>query len=386
MKTFLLPDLGEGLAEAEIHEWHVKEGDTIKTDQLMVSVETAKAVVDVPSPRDGTVAKLCGKAGDIIQVGAPLIEFTDGEESTTKPKDSGTVAGNIVVGDTILEEAPMGVTPGKTGAAAIKAMPAVRALAKQLNVDLNRVTGTGPAQQITAEDVQRAASQTQHASTQMPHTEIVTHIKGEPLRGVRRAMAQTMAHAHAEVVPVSIVDDADIQHWPAETDITLRIIRSIVAACKKEPALNSWYDGKQMSRQLHPHVNLGIAVDSADGLFVPVLKNAGELHATEIRTIINRFKEQLKNRSIPTEDFHDGTITLSNFGTFAGRYASPVVVPPTVAIIGTGRIRDEVVAVRGTFEIHRILPLSVTIDHRVCTGGEASRFLAAMIADLQENH
>lgn len=377
MKTFLLPDLGEGLAEAEIHEWFVREGDEIKTDQLMVSVETAKAVVDVPAPRSGTIAKLYGKAGDIIKVGEPLVEFTDGEDKPQKSADKGTVAGKIVVGDTILEEDPMGVTTQQnSGASRVKAIPAVRALAKQLNVDLTTITGTGAQQQITLEDVKRANQQ----SSGIPA------IDGEPLRGVRRTMAQTMAKAHAEIVSVTIVDDADIHNWAPDTDITLRVIRSVIRACHTEPALNAWYDGQNMVRQLHNQVNLGLAVDSADGLFVPVIKNAQELSPLELRTRINQLKDETKNRTLPPEMFKDCTITLSNFGNFAGRYANPVVVPPTVAIIGAGRIRDEVVAANGSVEIHRIIPISVTFDHRAATGGEATRFLAAMLKDLQLSH
>lgn len=381
MKIFLLPDLGEGLAEAEIHEWHVKVGDEIKTDQLMVSVETAKAVVDVPAPRSGKIVKLYGNPGDIIQVGAPLVEFADGDETTPvaeKPEDSGTVAGNIVVGNTILEESPTGIATGKS-AANIKATPAVRNLAKQLNVDLTQLTGTGSNQQITADDVHRA-TQKMSATTQLPT------FTGDPIKGVRRSMAQTMSRAHSEVAPVTLVDDADIYAWSPDTDITLRIIRAIIAACEKEPALNAWYDGLHLSRKLHTQINLGIAVDTTDGLFVPVIKNVGNLSPSEIRETINQYKEQLKDQSLATEAFHDATITLSNFGTFAGRYANPIVVPPTVAIIGAGRIRDEVVALKGEIAVHRILPLSVTIDHRATTGGEASRFLAALIADLQTSH
>lgn len=370
MKTFILPDLGEGLAEAEIHEWHVKEGDHIKVDQLMVSVETAKAVVEVPAPRSGTIAKLCGKSGDMIKVGEPLVEFTDGDDNTGKTPDKGTVAGKIVVGDTILDEAPMGITTQKS-TAGIKAMPAVRALAKQLNVDLTTLTGTGPQQQITVDDVKRASQ---------PAT---TLLNGEALRGVRRTMAQTMAKAHAEIVAVTIVDDADLNNWSPDTDITLRVIRAVVKACQAEPALNTWYDGVNMVRQLHSHVNLGLAIDSTEGLFVPVIKNAQELSPSDLRAVINQYKDQTKNRTLPAENFRDGTITLSNFGNFAGRYANPVVVPPTVAIIGAGRIRDEVVAVNGSMEIHRILPISVTFDHRAATGGEATRFLAALLTDLQ---
>lgn len=370
MKTFKLPDLGEGLPDAEIHQWHVKEGDTIKADEPMVSMETAKAVVEVPAPRSGRILKLYGKAGDIIKTGEPLVEFEDGEDQPQKRQDAGTVAGRVEVGNIVIEESPTGVKP-VTASTTIKAMPAVRALAKRLNVDLTLIKGTGANGQITAEDVERA-------NTASAPTEGY-----EALRGVRRVMATTMMQSHVEVVPVTLVDDADLNTWPKGTDITLRVIRAIIAGCAVEPSLNAWFDGKTMSRRLLQEINIGIAMDSTEGLFVPVIKNAAKGEAKELRNTIETFKSQVKDRSIPADDLRGATIMLSNFGTFAGRYANPIIVPPVVAILGTGRIREEVVAAQGKPEIHRILPLSLTIDHRAVTGGEATRFLNAVIQDLQ---
>lgn len=385
MSIFRLPDLGEGLPDAEINQWHVKEGDEVKTDDLLVSMETAKAVVDVPAPQSGIIKKLYGKAGDIIKTGEPLVEFAEKNAVATATSEpvAASVVGKTEVGNTVIEEAAMGITPTISATAAIKAMPAVRALAKQLMVDLTAVQGSGPGGQITAEDVKKASQspRTESKATK-PTTEAATTV--EPLRGVRRAMANAMAQSHKEIVPVTIVDDADINSWAAGTDITARVIRAIVVGCHAEPALNAHFDSENLERHLYKEINLGMAMDSKDGLFVPVLKNVAALSPETIRKTIERFKTEVKTRAIPQDDLKGNTIQLSNFGTFAGRYATPILVPPIVAILGTGRIRKEVVAINDAIAIHRIIPLSLTVDHRAVTGGEAARFLAAIIEDLNK--
>ena len=206
----------------------------------------------------------------------------------------------------------------------------------------------------------------------------------EQLKGVRRNMARVMADAHAQVVPTTLVDDADLHAWSGRQDITARLVRSIVAACKTVPALNAWFDGAHLTRTLHPHVDLGIAVDTDDGLFVPALRNADMLDGNSIRAAIKRLRTQVEDRSIPSSELSGYTISLSNFGMFAGRYATPVVVPPCVAIIGAGKLCHDVVAVMGGIEVHRRMPISLTFDHRAATGGEAARFLAALLDDLAQ--
>lgn len=374
MKIFNLPDLGEGLAEAEIREWYVKEGDEVKTEQPLVAVETAKALVDVPSPHSGKIVKLYGKPGDIIKTGKPLVEFAD----TTATDDSGTIVGKVEVGHKVLKESATGIENKTISSARFKAMPAVRALAKALNVDLEQVTPTGPQGSITLEDVKNASGKISQPSTP-------SHVFNEPLHGARRAMASNIAMAHREIVPVTLMDFADIHHWSTDEDFTLRIIRAITLACHAEPALNAHFDGKSLTRQLYKDINLGLAVDTVDGLYVPVIKNVNHCNKTELREIINQFKAYAKKQAFPLEALQGATITLSNFGTIAGRYANPMIVPPTVAIIGTGKSSDEVVPIGGKAVIHRILPLSLTFDHRAVTGGEAARFLAALIDDLQNN-
>jgi 2-oxoisovalerate dehydrogenase E2 component (dihydrolipoyl transacylase) len=376
MKTFYLPDLGEGLPDAEIREWLIKEGDTVKVDQPIVSMETAKALVDVPSPYNGRISKLCGQPGDIIKTGNPLVEYESaaGEvQAAQKPQeDAGTVVGSIEVGDRILKEAPTGIQPSNATKGNIRVTPAVRALAKELNVELEKVTPTGPGSTVTVQDIKNAANQSD-----------VLQEGYETLHGVKRSMAINMALAHASVVPVTIVDDADIQHFAKEEDITLRLIRAIVAACRAQPELNAHLDGKNLSRRVFNEINLALAVDTPKGLYAPVIKSADTLSPADLRAAINSLKEQAKQQEFKKELLQGATITLSNFGTFVGRYASPIVLPPSVAIVGIGRSRDEVVAFEGKPAIHRIMPVSLTFDHRAVTGGEAARFLAAFIADLE---
>jgi pyruvate dehydrogenase E2 component (dihydrolipoamide acetyltransferase) len=363
MKTFHLPDLGEGLQEAEIVNWHVGPGDQVVADQPLVSVETDKAVVEVPSPWSGRIAELFGGEGDLVKVGGPLVAFAEAASA-----DTGTVVGEITASEDRAEEA---TSTGRAGAAvSVRATPAVRALARRKGVDLALVSPSGSDGMITVADVERAAAALAEAGPL------------EALRGVRRAMATRMAHAHAEVVPATVSDDADIDAW-RDGDVTIRLVRAIVAGCEAEPALNVWFDSQTQGRRLHAKIDLGIAVDTEDGLFVPVLRDVANRDPADLRRGLERMKADIVARTIPPEELRGATITLSNFGTLSGRYAAPVVVPPQVAILSTGRAMPRVVAVDGRPAVHRIMPLSLTFDHRVVTGGEAARFLAAVIADLE---
>lgn len=347
MKVFNLPDLGEGLPDAEIREWYVKPGDIVKADQPLAAMETAKALVDVPSPFNGKIEKLFGNPGDTIETGQPLIGFEDGGAAEKTEK--------------------------------IKATPAVRMLAKQLGVDLEKITPSG--ETITPEEVKRAATQT---TSPAPSTAKAPSVTGEltPLTNVRRAMAMSMTQSHQTIVPVTLCDDADIQAWKSGTDITVRLIRALQAACQEVPMLNSYFDGQKMAYKKNEVINVGIAVDTPHGLYVPVIKDIAKQKDIELREHINRFKQQAQNKSIPQEDLHDATIILSNYGAFAGRYANPIIVPPMVAIIGVGKSRDAAVPENGQLVIHKIMPLSVTVDHRAVTGGEAAHFLKAMMDAL----
>ncbi|MGY0652096.1 dihydrolipoamide acetyltransferase family protein [Luteimonas sp. A537] len=478
-KTFYLPDLGEGLPDATIVEWFIKEGDIIRLDENLVSMETAKAVVDVPSPVSGKVLRLAGAAGDVVITGAMLAEFEidpglpqraegqdtghhhggggghgvgsqdpapddkvvasdeggaisdAGESAPTgevggERSDSGTVVGAMQSSDAVRSEQAVAV-------GGVRAMPAVRAQARKLKVDISRVNGTGTDGTVTMADVKRAAADgsapmgaagrapvgaATAATTAAPiaamaaptgaaggaaagrdaadrtrlsasgkpmRTQppgVVASGQPEQLKGVRRNMARVMAAAHAQVVPTTLVDDADLHAWAGKQDITARLIRAICTAAKAVPALNAWFDGDNLTRTMHPQVDIGIAVDTDDGLFVPALRNADVLDAAGVRAGIQRLRAQVEDRSIPASELSGYTISLSNFGMFAGRYATPVVVPPCVAIVGAGKLSQDVVAVIGGIEVHRRMPISLTFDHRAATGGEAARFLKALLDDM----
>lgn len=393
MTIFKLPDLGEGLPDAEVIQWHVAVGDDIKLDQPLVSMETAKAVVEIPSPYTGNISKLYGQTGDVIETGEPLVGFTlEGEEETkqAEPKlDSGTVVGKMETSDKLVNERLSTVS-------GVKVTPAVRAMARKLKVNLAAVKPSGGNGVVTRADVENAARDPQSllkpsittpertAPAAVPAWTDPHNSDWEPVRGTRRTMARVMSESHAQVVPTSIMDDADINLWSKGQDMTVRLLRSLWAGAQAEPGLNAWYDAGKNMRMIHKGMDVGMAVDTPDGLFAAALRDVHAGSAKDIRNSLNLLKQNVENRSIPSDDLKNYTIMLSNFGKYAGRYATPVITPPCVSIIAAGKARNEFVSIRnGYAATHRIIPLSLTFDHRACTGGEAARFLGAMIDDLE---
>ncbi len=379
MRYFALPDLGEGLQEAEIVEWYVSEGDTVAIDQPLVAVETDKAIVDVPSPQAGIIGQCFAAVGDSVNVGEPLVEFKgagsdDKHSEQTSGTDKATVVGELPQ-DALVKEDRFTIGAAPTAATGVRASPSVRALARRLGVELSGVAGSGADGRITAEDVERAGRVN------------ASHGPSHSLSGVRKSMAKNMARAHASVVPVTLFDEADVTEWQAQEDITVRLLQAIAAACQAEPQLNAWFDDQQL--RLLQQVDVGIAVDTEQGLFVPVLRDVIQRPAEDLRAGLARLRDDVKNRSIPPEELRGATITLSNYGSLAGSsqaagsFGTPIVVPPTVAIVGAGRIQEKPMVSMGELYAGKTLPLSLTFDHRVVTGGEASRFLGALIADLQ---
>lgn len=424
IKSFHLPDLGEGLPDAEIVEWHVSVGDVVRLDAPLVSMETAKAVVEVPSPFSGKVLKLAGQAGDVVLTGAVLVEIeidpnlpqradaqdtghhhgapaaahaAPAPQAAAEPEaadeDAGTVVGAMESSNAVRSEQAVAI-------GGVKAMPAVRALAKKLKVDLARVRATGADGVITLADVKAAAANPSAAAASVaapvpaaarapiaaPQAFMPPPAgddKDEPIRGVRRNMLRSMSAAHAEVVPTTLMDDADLSAWAPGEDITVRTLRALAVAAKTEPAMNAWLNAKEGTLRRHSAVHIGVAIDSADGLFVASLKHCDSRDGKTLRAELNRLRDGVRSRTLPPEDLSGYTLMFSNFGVFAGKYATPVVVPPCVCIVGAGRLYHAVVPVLGGMETHRMMPISLTFDHRAATGGEAARFLKAMIDDLQ---
>jgi len=408
MTTFNLPDLGEGLPEADIVAWHVKEGDRIELDQPMLSVETAKAVVEVPSPYTGIVVKLHAKAGDTVQTGRPLVDFSivgnsnqaaantspfqgevgrsPGEGPTAQAVAPSTRGQGMVVGhmassdEEFVDRAIAGGSRRRTTRDRVRAAPAVRMLAKRLNVQLNSCRATGRHGLICVDDVLACANLNARARPASPSVPGLTD--ADKLRGPRKAMAHSMSLSRDEVAICTIFDDADIEVWKGKADITTRLLRAIVAGARAEPGLNAFFDPAGPARKIMEQVHIAIAVDTSEGLIVPVLRDVGAKSAAQLREALDGVKQRTRDRTVTPEEMRDYTFTLSNFGTMAGRYATPLVVPPTVAILGAGKLQRDVVAGETAPEIHTRLPLSLSFDHRCITGGEACRFLAAVIADL----
>ena len=455
-KTFHLPDLGEGLPDATVVEWFVKTGDTIKLDAPLVSMETAKAVVEVPSPYSGKVAKLYGKAGDVIDTGAALIDVeldpnapqradaeSTGHQHAPKaapakgpgspaPDDAKKViasedGGEIATGekkpradtryccrrrrissDRVVHEQAVAV-------GGVKAVPAVRALAKKLNVDLSKVIPTGADRVVTMNDVKQAAEKgtARVGATPTPSASKMAAPASPPAaaRTAVSAAGQPMRTSPPKQEAVFGQPDQLKRRPPQHGARHGRRPRESRAdhACRRcrYPGLVAWQrhhrapdscDRLRMQnragtqclvrrRQPDPHAASACRYRHRGryrGRLVRAraLRNADVMDAAGLRQALNRIREQVQNRSIPPEELKGYTISLSNFGIFAGRYATPIVVPPCVAIVAAGKLRHDVVAVMGAIETHRVVPQSLTFDHRAATGGEAARFLKAMLDDL----
>lgn len=352
--AFHLPDLGEGLKGAEIVAWHVTIGDHVVEGQPLLSVETDKAVVEIPAPESGHIGRLHGSVGERIKIGDLLVEFGDAVG------DRGAVVGKL----------PQSRTPKRTATPRkhVQASPKARQRARELGIDLASITPRGEFIQVA--DVELALS------SASPHV----------LGGVRRAMAQRMADAHTRVVPSTVTDEAEITGWSDATEPLPRLIRAISRACQAEPLLNARFDDKAMTLVPQESVNLGIATATDDGLFVPVLKDVSQRDPADLAKEWEDLQFAVQARRIRPEALRGQTITLSNFGAVCGLHAEMVVVPPQVAIVGAGRIFQRLLPGEEGPLTGRILPLSVTIDHRVITGVEACRFLAALVADLEQTN
>src|SRR5690606_28613065 len=352
MTTFNLPDLGEGLPEAEIVAWHVQEGDAVEVDQPMVSVETAKAVVEVPSPYKGRIVKFHARPGDTVETGKPLVDFELAEGSPSpqpaaakgaapaKEPAQGMVVGHMATSDE--EFVDRAVVGGARRAARerVRAAPAVRMLAKRLGVQLASCRATGRHGLVSVDDVLAAANlgtaRARPAALSVPGL-----TDADRLRGPRKAMSASMSLSRDEIAMCTIFDDADVESWHKRGDITVRLIRAIVAGVKVEPGLNALFDPSGPARKIMEQVHLAIAVDTPEGLIVPVLRDVGGKSAAELREALNGLKERTRARTVAPEEMRDYTFTLSNFGTMAGRYATPPVVPPTVAILGAAKLQRD---------------------------------------------
>ena len=405
MPDFLLPDLGEGLTEAEIDKWLVKEGDTVAEDDPLVEVITDKATAEIPSPFAGVVSKIHVPEGKIVAVGTALVTIGDtvgmtaetivlGAAATgTGPSAPDAVGVDDAAGPAPYASAPLQVD-GTTTDAAVKAMPPVRKLARELGVDIAALSGSGPGGRILREDVEAAAN---GGRPQSPApAPIASGGRREPMRGVRRVIAQRMSQAHRVVPPVTHVEECDVteldatrklanERSPEELRLTYMpfIIKAVVAALKDYPALNASLDEEAGEIVFHDRYDIGIAVDTPAGLTVPVVRNADHKRLREIAADVDRLANAARSGTSKAEDLRDATFTISSPGPFGGLMATPIVFHPQSAILGVHKATERPVVRNGQIVIRKMMNLSITFDHRILDGMTAAKFVLDVVRLLE---
>lgn len=408
---FRLPDLGEGIAEGEVIKWLVKEGDIVEEHQPILEVETDKALVQVPSPEAGKIVSINARAGEKVHVGDVLCvigdetasvkpqkktELPKKETTTTTPKKKGSVS---VIGE--LEEAPdeeetkVQVKPQTTkqSSSNVQALPSVRKLADEMGVSLENVKGSGPNGRVTEDDVRQASGQAQKSASQPKSGPTVAFEKfGRvlriPLKGIRKTIAENMNKSLQNAAHVTHTDWVDITNLAALKDkekaaaedkgvkLTFLpfIVKAVVLALKEFPYLNSSLDDASGEIVIKQYYNIGIAVDTPNGLMVPVIKSPNEKTLIEIGREIYRVAEMARTREIQLKDLQGGTFTITNIGSIGGIFATPIINYPECAILGLGRAFDMAVPVDGDIKIRKMLPVSLSFDHRIVDGAMAAKF------------
>ncbi|TDE00488.1 dihydrolipoamide acetyltransferase family protein [Jiangella asiatica] len=399
-RTFCLPDLGEGLTEAEIVTWRVAEGDEVRVDEVVVDVETAKATVEVPCPHAGRVTKLHAAPGELVTVGAPLVTVAPGEAAATTTA-SGAVLVGYGTGNATMErrrtrrETRTGAGKG-TGAPRVLS-PVVRRLARDHGVDVRLLSGSGPAGVILRRDVEAAATTTAPPAAAVVSAPTVEGYR-ETLRGVRRTVAERLARSRREIPDATTWVDVDATAL-VEARETLRaaapdrpvgllalIGRIVVAGLVRYPELNSSveHDGDDLVVVRHDGVGLGFAAQTGRGLVVPVVHGADRMSTTELATELASLTALARDGKLAPEQLTGGTFTLNNYGVFGVDGSTPIINHPEAALLGVGRIVDKPWVVDGQLAVRKVTQLSLTFDHRVCDGGVAGGFLR-WVADRVES-
>jgi pyruvate dehydrogenase E2 component (dihydrolipoamide acetyltransferase) len=447
---FILPDLGEGVHEAELIKWRVKVGDTVAEHDILAEMETDKALVEVPSPRAGVIAALHGAEGEILKVGNPLVTYAGGgesgggvparvveskrsagESSTRNAAPSPQIAAEREDDGTVVGAVPAAASGVTAEAGKALATPAVRRLARDLGVDINSVVGTGIAGRVTEKDVRAAAGSPparDRGSARMGDAEMrkspgtgVTQASPPPpsrraaalpagaesvripFRGVRRTIASRLRESVSQAVHFNVMDEADVSALDAlrrklagasgEKVSFLPFVASAVCrvlTASEFRAMNATVEEKPSEPEgesyivQHRAVHLGIATDTDSGLMVPVIRDADGLGVLEISRHIAQIAAAARSRSIPREQLLGSTFTISNVGSHAGRFATPIINYPEVGILAVGRARPSPVVRGGGIFVGNLLPLSLACDHRVVDGATAALALARIVELLQD--
>jgi pyruvate dehydrogenase E2 component (dihydrolipoamide acetyltransferase) len=421
---FNFPDIGEGLDEGTIAEWYVEKGHHVESGDSLVKMETDKVVTDIPSPKTGTIASIYGKIGETIKVGSPLVEieiegvsgdaavemakeeFKGKSQQAVEEGNAGVVGTLEVAGDgAFLPASEEDVSPSdkqskKPGAKAL-ATPVARAMAKDLGVDINQIRGTGPGGRVSTSDIKKYKESYQEAESlvsAMPaqaHNEQLTY---ESLSQIRKSIAKNMINSKHSAAHMTVHDEVEISALVAlrnkyknlylEKGVKLSylpfILKAIALALKKYKVLNAQLDMENNRIIYKNYYNIGIAVDTEEGLLVPVIRDIDKLSIFDISLKLNEISEKARKRELTLEDMKGGTFTITNYGSIGGIHAVPVINYPQSGILGIGRLLKKPVVINDEIQPGNVLPLSLSVDHRIVDGGEVTRFLNQVMAYLAD--
>lgn len=418
---FKFPDIGEGLEEGTIVEWHVEKGQRVKMGDSLVTMETDKVVTAIPSPRDGVIAAKFGKVGETIHVGSALVEIdiagVEGEAAVEEAakteavnEEGAGVVGTLEVAgnNAVLSASKEGVETSSatlSRSQKVLATPVARALAKDSGLDINNVKGTGPAGRVTKDDILRElsdSSKSKISSKNSPVNDkaILTEplVEIEPLSQIRKTIAKNMIQSKHNAAHMTVFEEVEISELDkvrkrykevySQSGVKLTylafIIKATALSLKKFRALNAEMDMERGNMIYKKYYNIGIAIDTAKGLVVPVIRNADKLTIKEIALEIQNFSDKAKDGKLTLDDMKDGTFTITSYGSIGGLFAVPVINYPQAGILGIGRI-DKKPVVKGENVVPGlVLPLSLSVDHRIADGGETARFINTIMGYLSD--
>jgi pyruvate dehydrogenase E2 component (dihydrolipoyllysine-residue acetyltransferase) len=370
---FKLPDLGEGLTEGEIARWLVTEGQEIAEDDPLVEIQTDKTTVEIPSPAAGVVSSILVDEGEVVPVGTVLVVIGPDADGAAAATDEAAPA--VRASDSATPAASEALSPGRVPSGRVQATPLVRRLAQELDIDLGAVKGSGPNGRITEDDVRAAADTSAALSPRHGHEG-----RREPVRGVRRQIVEHLTRAHREVPAVTFVEECDFTGVDLAQLVPLAL-KATAAALRQYPELNARLEGDEIVYL--DRYDLGLAVQTEQGLVVPVVRGCDTASLEELAAEAARLAEAARAGTLKPEELRGSTFTITSAGKLAGVFATPLVNHPEVGILGLHRIGPRAVVRDGEIVVRQIGNVSVTFDHRVVDGARAAAFALDVIRRLE---
>lgn len=415
---FKFPDIGEGLEEGVIVQWHVDKGQKVKMGESLVTMETDKVVTEIPSPRDGVIAARYGKEGEVVKVGAALVEIDlEGSEAEIKETQENNIEaveeeGAGVVGTLEIASNDFVLSASKEGIGGQErrntkerkalATPVARAMAKDMGIDINNVRGTGPGQRVMKEDILNHSKESSQKPSQAKSSNndniFEERVEIEQMSQIRKTIAKNMIQSKHKAAHMSVFEEVEVSEldrirkkykdYFKDENIKITylsfIVKAVALALKKHKSLNAEMDMEKGIMMYKKYYNIGIAADTEKGLVVPIIKNADKLSIKEIAMEIQLLADKARDGKLTLDDMRDGTFTITSYGSIGGLFAVPVINYPQAGILGIGRISLQPIVKDDKLDIGLILPLSLSVDHRIADGGETSRFLNTVMNYLHE--